>query len=189
MALAWRDTVPDTVSGTVPYEPFARLLRDVMLTAPQEPTRKCIKIPTSSFAVQFRALLWSCIVWPTAPRDCLFQGQKEEARGSRPTTPARCLQQRLWPHPRGHNPKETLNPSNSSHICQGGLNGLQACCLIAIALHLGLLQGLLTHTAVTILHSSTMRQRPTLTLTAPIHPLLRVVRSGTAFTAQWRRSF
>lgn len=50
MALAWRDTVPDTV----PFQPFARLLCDVMLTALQEPTRKCIKIPTSSFTVQFR---------------------------------------------------------------------------------------------------------------------------------------
>ena len=56
MVLAWRDTVPDTV----PFMPFARLLCDVMLTTLQEPTRKCIKIPTSKFTTQFRVWLWSC---------------------------------------------------------------------------------------------------------------------------------
>jgi hypothetical protein len=53
MALAWRETVPDTV-------PFVRLLRDVMLTTPQQPTRKCIKIPTVSLTVQFHVWVWSC---------------------------------------------------------------------------------------------------------------------------------
>lgn len=53
VALAWRETVPGTV-------PFARLLCDVMLTTPQEPIRKCIKIRTASFTVQSRVWVWFC---------------------------------------------------------------------------------------------------------------------------------
>jgi hypothetical protein len=112
-------------------------------------------------------------VRPSVARDCPFQGQEEEAR--------------FWPHSR--RPATCSNDcgliarftqpcskQRSIHrICLtsdwGALNGCQTCCLIAVALHLGTLQALLTQTVVTVLHCSTMHQHPTPTLTASGHPL------------------
>lgn len=53
MALVWRDTVPDAVLSNRSQGCCVTLL----LHFYQEPTRKCIKIPESSFTVQFRVLL------------------------------------------------------------------------------------------------------------------------------------
>jgi hypothetical protein len=161
MALAWRETVPDTV-------PFARLC-DVMLTALQKPIRKCIKIPTASFTVQFRVWVWSR---PRVARDCLFQGRKEEAR-FRPHSrrPAACSNDGLIA--RFTQPCSRQRSIHRMCLTMDWdiINGRQTSCLIAIALPLGTLQALLTRTAVTILHSSTMHQHPTPALTASNHQL------------------
>lgn len=75
------------------------------------------------------AYCWSCLYAPKAPRDSLFP-RSERKRGSRPTTPARCLQlqQRLWPHLPVHNPmfQGNIQSIEVSHIIQGCNNGLHS---------------------------------------------------------------
>lgn len=166
MALAWRETVPDTV-------PFARLLRDVMLTTLRD---QHVSVSRSlQLASPFNSVYRFCPahVRPSVARDCHFQVKREEARFWPHSRPARCLQQRLWPHGSAHT---TLFKATLIHrIClrsNGGvLNGCQMRGLIAFALHLGTLQTLLKRTAVTVLHSSIMHQHPTPALTASSHPL------------------
>jgi hypothetical protein len=127
-------------------------------------------------------------VRPKAPRDCLFQGQQVEAWFS--------------PHYAGPLPAVAAtivasSPGSESHVLrqcskhrirltsyQDISNNLQAACYHVYSIAM---QGLLPHTAVTALHSSTTHHYPSLTLAAPKPSTLarrqNAVRCGTTFPA------